>query len=40
MDDITKEIQGEVPWCMLFMDDIVLVGKIGMKLVKDSMCRN
>jgi len=25
MDEVTKEIQGEEPWCMIFVDDIVLI---------------
>jgi hypothetical protein len=27
MDEVTKDIQGKIPWCMFFADDIVLVGK-------------
>jgi len=27
MDEVTKEIQSEIPWCIMFADDIVLVGK-------------
>jgi len=27
MDKSTKEIQGKVPWCIMFADDIVLVGE-------------
>jgi hypothetical protein len=25
MDEVTKEIQGGIPWCMLFIDDMILV---------------
>ena len=25
MDEVTRDIQGEIPWCMFFADDVVLV---------------
>ena len=25
MDEVTRDIQGDVPWCMLFVDDVMLV---------------
>jgi hypothetical protein len=24
MDEVTRDIQGDIPWCMLFADDVVL----------------
>jgi hypothetical protein len=25
MDEVTRDIQGDIPWCMLFTNDVVLV---------------
>jgi hypothetical protein len=25
MDEVTRDIQGGIPWCMLFADDVVLM---------------
>ena len=27
MDEVTRNIQGDIPWCMLFADDVVLVNE-------------
>ena len=27
MDELTRHMQDDVPWCMLFVDDIVLVAE-------------
>ena len=27
MDEITKSIHEDIPWCMLFSDDIILIGE-------------
>ena len=27
MDEVTRDIQGEIPWCMFLADDVVLVDK-------------
>jgi hypothetical protein len=36
MDEVTRDIQGDIPWCMLFADDVVLVDEsragVNMKL--------
>jgi hypothetical protein len=28
MNEITKDIQGDILWCMLFADDVVLIDEI------------
>jgi hypothetical protein len=25
LEKVTRDIQGDIPWCMLFADDVVLV---------------
>ena len=31
MDELTREIQDEIPWCILFADEIVLIDELGME---------
>lgn len=36
MDEATRDIQGDIPWCMLFTDDVVLVDdlmRVGKRLI-------
>jgi hypothetical protein len=32
MDEVTRDIQGGIPWCMLFIDDMVLVDESRMRV--------
>jgi hypothetical protein len=32
MDDVTRDIQGGIPWCMLFTDDVVLMDESRMRI--------
>jgi hypothetical protein len=34
IDEVTKDIQGGIPWCMLFTDDVVLVDESRMGLTR------
>jgi hypothetical protein len=27
IDDVTRDMQGDIPWCMCFADDVVLVNE-------------
>lgn len=37
MDEVTKHIQDEIPWCMLFSNNIVLIEKT---IHKKNLCSN
>jgi hypothetical protein len=32
MDEVTRDIQGGIPWCMLFVYDVVLVDESRMRV--------
>jgi hypothetical protein len=39
MDEVTRDIQCGIPWCMLFEDDVVLVGmRVGPELTRSWRC--
>jgi hypothetical protein len=40
MDEVTRDIQGGIPWCMLFADDMILVDESRMGVdQKLELCR-
>ena len=38
MDEVTRDIQGDIPWCMLFADDVVLVDESRAGLIGSWSC--
>jgi hypothetical protein len=38
MDEVTRDIQGGIPWCMLFADDVVLVDESRTGLTRSWSC--
>src|SRR3954470_3337145 len=38
MDEVTWDIQGDIPWCMLFADDVVLVDDSRAGLIESWSC--
>jgi hypothetical protein len=38
MDEVTRDIQGGITWCMLFADDVILVDERGRRLTKSWSC--
>jgi hypothetical protein len=40
MDEVTRDIQGGIPWCMLFTDDVVLVDESRTGLTRSLSCED
>jgi hypothetical protein len=38
MDDVKRDIQGGITWCMLFADDVVLVDESRTRLTRSWNC--
>jgi hypothetical protein len=38
MDEVTRDIQGGIPWCMLFTDDVVWWMRVGRGLTISWSC--
>jgi hypothetical protein len=38
MDEVTRDIQGGIPWCMLFANDVVLVDESMIGLTRSWNC--
>ena len=36
MDEITKDIQGDIPWCMFFADDVILIDESKIVLIANQ----
>ena len=34
MDEVTRDIQDDIPWCMLFADDVVLLDESRTRLIE------
>ena len=40
VDEVTRDIQGNIPWCMLFTDDVVLIDESRTRVDKQlELCR-
>jgi hypothetical protein len=38
MDEVTRDIQGGIPWCILFADDMILVDESRTGLTRSWSC--